>query len=64
MVVGWRPFAMTPQSLDLKLTGMTCAACAARIERVLNRTDGVHATVNSRPRPLVEFDVERAPRSR
>ena len=29
-----------------KLTGMTCAACAARIEKVLNRVDGVRAEVN------------------
>ncbi|MBV8994576.1 MAG: cation-translocating P-type ATPase, partial [Pseudonocardiales bacterium] len=25
---------------------MTCAACAARVERTLNKLDGVHATVN------------------
>ena len=28
------------------VTGMTCAACAARIEKKLNRIDGVSATVN------------------
>ena len=32
--------------LDLTLTGMTCASCAARIEKKLNRLDGVEATVN------------------
>lgn len=32
--------------LDLAVTGMTCAACAARIEKVLNRVPGVHASVN------------------
>jgi Cu+-exporting ATPase len=32
--------------LELGLTGMTCAACAARIEKVLNRVPGVHASVN------------------
>ncbi|MBS1229962.1 MAG: copper-translocating P-type ATPase [Proteobacteria bacterium] len=32
--------------LDLPLAGMTCAACAARIEKVLNRLPGVAATVN------------------
>ncbi|TDH49097.1 cadmium-translocating P-type ATPase [Mycobacterium eburneum] len=37
---------------DLQLRGMTCAACAARIERGLNQLDGVQATVN--------FAVERA----
>ena len=31
---------------ELAVSGMTCAACAARIERKLNRLDGVHATVN------------------
>jgi Cu+-exporting ATPase len=30
----------------LELDGMTCAACAARIEKSLNRLDGVEATVN------------------
>ncbi|WP_301102319.1 heavy metal translocating P-type ATPase [Propionivibrio sp.] len=32
--------------LDLPLGGMTCAACAARIEKVLNRLPGVQASVN------------------
>ena len=31
---------------DLRLTGMTCASCAAKIEGGLNRLDGVAATVN------------------
>ena len=35
-----------PEHVELGLTGMTCAACAARIEKVLNRVPGVHATVN------------------
>jgi Cu+-exporting ATPase len=30
----------------LELEGMTCASCAARIEKKLNRLDGVEATVN------------------
>ena len=34
------------EHLDLELTGMTCAACASRIEKKLNRLDGVTATVN------------------
>ncbi|MCV7230308.1 heavy metal translocating P-type ATPase [Mycolicibacterium komossense] len=37
---------------DLELRGMTCASCAARIERGLNGLPGVQATVN--------FAVERA----
>ncbi|MFP1867024.1 heavy metal translocating P-type ATPase [Lonsdalea quercina] len=34
------------QPLHLAVTGMSCAACASRIERVLNRLDGVSASVN------------------
>jgi Cu+-exporting ATPase len=32
--------------VELAIGGMTCASCAARIERKLNRVDGVTATVN------------------
>src|SRR6187401_2712308 len=32
--------------VDLALEGMTCAACATRIEKVLNRLPGTHAAVN------------------
>jgi P-type Cu+ transporter len=32
--------------LELAITGMTCASCANRIERKLNKLDGVTATVN------------------
>jgi Cu+-exporting ATPase len=49
--------AMEVRALDLQLTGMTCAACAARIEKVLNRTDGVSAAVNFATETAhVEFD--------
>ncbi|HVM26327.1 MAG TPA: heavy metal translocating P-type ATPase [Mycobacteriales bacterium] len=34
------------QSVELEITGMTCASCANRIERKLNKLDGVQATVN------------------
>ena len=33
-------------AVDLDVTGMTCAACASRIERKLNKLDGVTASVN------------------
>ncbi|MBA2387327.1 MAG: cation-translocating P-type ATPase, partial [Acidimicrobiia bacterium] len=32
--------------VDLLIGGMTCASCAARIEKRLNKLDGVTATVN------------------
>jgi len=32
--------------VELSITGMTCASCANRIERKLNKLDGVTATVN------------------
>ena len=38
--------AAAPGFVDLDVTGMTCAACASRIERKLNKLDGVEATVN------------------
>jgi Cu+-exporting ATPase len=34
------------QSVELVIGGMTCASCAARIEKKLNKLDGVSATVN------------------
>ena len=33
-------------SVELAIGGMTCASCAARIEKKLNKLDGVSATVN------------------
>ena len=33
-------------SVDLAVTGMTCASCAARVEKKLNKVPGVVATVN------------------
>ncbi|MEW1639646.1 heavy metal translocating P-type ATPase [Streptomyces sp. NPDC093801] len=35
-----------PAEVELTIGGMTCASCAARIEKKLNRMDGVSATVN------------------
>ncbi len=43
--------------LELPITGMTCASCANRVERKLNRLDGVSATVNyATERASVAFD--------
>ncbi|MCT3006622.1 cation-translocating P-type ATPase, partial [Propionibacterium freudenreichii] len=33
-------------SIDLDVTGMTCASCASRIQKRLNKVDGVEAAVN------------------
>ena len=38
--------APTEASVELEIGGMTCASCAMRIEKKLNRIDGVTATVN------------------
>ncbi|WP_405736853.1 heavy metal translocating P-type ATPase [Streptomyces sp. NBC_00028] len=35
-----------PAEVELVIGGMTCASCAARVEKKLNRMDGVTATVN------------------
>ena len=37
---------VTDTSTELRITGMTCASCANRIERKLNKLDGVTASVN------------------
>ncbi|MFJ8658810.1 heavy metal translocating P-type ATPase [Streptomyces sp. NPDC093795] len=37
---------MTSTITELTIGGMTCASCAARVEKKLNRMDGVMATVN------------------
>ena len=43
-------------TVDLDITGMTCASCANRIERKLNKLDGVTATVNySTEKARVEY---------
>jgi Cu+-exporting ATPase len=47
----------TSERLELPITGMTCASCASRIERKLNKLDGVTATVNyATEKARVEFD--------
>ena len=45
-------------SLELPITGMTCASCANRIERRLNKLDGVTATVNyATEKAHVDYDA-------
>ncbi|QFG23045.1 cation-translocating P-type ATPase [Actinomadura sp. WMMB 499] len=48
--------------VELAIGGMTCASCAARIEKKLNRMDGVTATVNyATEKARVEFTGEVSP---
>ena len=47
--------------VDLALEGMTCAACAVRIEKVLNRVPGTEASVNfATESASVRFDPARS----
>jgi Cu+-exporting ATPase len=39
-------FEVPPATVELSIGGMTCAACAARIEKQLNKLEGVEAAVN------------------
>jgi len=49
-----------PERVRLEIGGMTCASCAARIERKLNKVDGVAATVNyATEEAAVSFDPTR-----
>ncbi|SIS58348.1 heavy metal translocating P-type ATPase [Salimicrobium flavidum] len=42
---------------DLGVTGMTCAACSTRVEKVLNKMDGVEAQVNlPMERASIDYD--------
>ena len=48
---------VAPERVILDVEGMTCASCAARIERKLNKLDGVEATVNyATEQAAVSFD--------
>ncbi len=45
------------EHVELAITGMTCASCAARIEKRLNKVEGVTATVNfASEHATVDFD--------
>ncbi len=50
--------AAPTEQVELPITGMTCASCANRIERKLNKLDGVTATVNyATEKATVEYDA-------
>jgi Cu+-exporting ATPase len=54
------PASAPPGRLQLPIEGMTCASCAARIEKRLNRLEGVEASVNyATETASVTFDPER-----
>ena len=43
--------------IELGVTGMTCTSCSSRVQRKLNKLDGVEATVNySTETATVDFD--------
>ena len=44
--VAGAPDAPPVRRVELDVSGMTCAACAARVENRLNKVDGVRASVN------------------
>jgi P-type Cu+ transporter len=47
----------TAQRIEIPIEGMTCASCAARIERKLNKLDGVTASVNyATEKAVVDYD--------
>ena len=52
--------ATAPERVSLSLEGMTCASCATRIERKLNKLEGVEASVNyATEQAAVAYDPER-----
>ena len=57
--------AETVESCELPVQGMTCAACAARIEKNLNRAPGVRqARVNfATNRAAIEYDPRQTGRA-
>jgi len=51
-----------PDTVELDVEGMTCAACAARIEKNLNKMEGVEASVNlATEKAVVRFPPEKIP---
>lgn len=48
------------EDLNLNITGMTCAACSNRIEKVLNKMDDVDATVNlTTEKASIQYDKDK-----
>jgi len=60
MTIVAEPLTAEREQTTLVLAGMTCASCAARIERTLNKLDGVEATVNyATETATVSYDPDR-----
>lgn len=48
---------INPRHIELPIEGMTCAACATRIEKTLNKLTGVQASVNfANEKAHIDFD--------
>ena len=49
---------MSNQKITIDVQGMTCAACSSRVEKVLNRTEGVDSAVVNllANKATIEFD--------
>jgi Cu+-exporting ATPase len=47
------------KEIQLDINGMTCAACSARIEKALNKMDGVEANVNlALEKAMIKYDAD------
>ena len=46
MSIDTAPTGAEQTRIDLEIGGMTCASCAMRIEKKLNKLDGIEASVN------------------
>ncbi|WP_431884001.1 heavy metal translocating P-type ATPase [Micromonospora gifhornensis] len=57
-----RPLPTATGRIELSIGGMTCASCAARIEKKLNRLDGVQASVNyATEKATISYDAPVTP---
>lgn len=56
---------MANEHAEFKITGMTCASCSARIDKVVNKLDGVsQATVNlTTEKATVDYDADKLSRA-
>ncbi|MGM8365688.1 heavy metal translocating P-type ATPase [Virgibacillus sp. W0181] len=49
------------KNITVGVTGMTCAACSSRVEKALNKIDGVHAQVNlTTEKANIQYEPEKA----